>query len=64
VRSDTEYLRLAVEIATESRASGNHPFGALLVGPEGDVLPFSEAMRSAETLPLGSRSHLAVEAHH
>jgi tRNA(Arg) A34 adenosine deaminase TadA len=38
MRSDTEYLRLAVEIATESRASGNHPFGALLVGPEGDVL--------------------------
>ncbi|WP_287088924.1 hypothetical protein [Mesorhizobium sp.] len=32
------YLRLAVEIATESRASDNHPFGALLVGPEGDVL--------------------------
>ena len=38
MRSDTEYLRLTVEIATESRASGNHPFGALLVGPEGDVL--------------------------
>jgi hypothetical protein len=32
MRSDTEYLRLAVEIATESRASGNHPFGALLAG--------------------------------
>jgi tRNA(Arg) A34 adenosine deaminase TadA len=38
MRSDIEYLRLAVEIATQSRASGNHPFGALLVGPEGDVL--------------------------
>ncbi len=38
MKTDTEYLRLAVEIATESRASGNHPFGALLVGPEGDVL--------------------------
>ncbi|TIM06021.1 MAG: nucleoside deaminase, partial [Mesorhizobium sp.] len=38
MKSDTEYLSLAVEIATESRASGNHPFGALLVGPEGDVL--------------------------
>ena len=36
--SDTDYLRFAVEIATKSRASGNHPFGALLVGPEGDVL--------------------------
>ena len=38
MRSDTEYLRLAVEIATETRASGNHPFGVLLVGREGDVL--------------------------
>src|SRR5262249_16662069 len=38
MRSDIEYLRLAVKIASESRASGNHPFGALLIGPEGDVL--------------------------
>jgi tRNA(Arg) A34 adenosine deaminase TadA len=38
MKSDTDYLRLAMEIAAESRASGNHPFGALLVGPEGDVL--------------------------
>lgn len=38
MRSDTEYLRLAVDLAAESRATGNHPFGALLVGPEGDVL--------------------------
>ncbi len=38
MRTDTEYLRLAVEIARTSKASGNHPFGALLVGPDGDVL--------------------------
>jgi tRNA(Arg) A34 adenosine deaminase TadA len=38
MKNDAEYLRLAVKIAAESRASGNHPFGALLVGPEGDVL--------------------------
>jgi len=35
---DSEYLRLAVRIAGESRARGSHPFGALLVGPDGDVL--------------------------
>jgi tRNA(Arg) A34 adenosine deaminase TadA len=35
---DTEHLRLAIRIAGESRAGGNHPFGALLVGPDGDVL--------------------------
>ena len=38
MKSDTEYLRLTMEIAKESRAAGNHPFGALLVGPEGEVL--------------------------
>src|SRR5215510_15984042 len=38
MKSDTEYLRFAVETANESRDRGNHPFGALLVGPEGDVL--------------------------
>ena len=38
MNSDIEYLRHAVQIATESRAGGNHPFGALLVGPGGDVL--------------------------
>jgi tRNA(Arg) A34 adenosine deaminase TadA len=38
MESDVEYLRRAVRIARESRASGNHPFGALLVGPEGDIL--------------------------
>ncbi len=38
MRSDTDYLLLAVKIAAESRASGNHPFGALLVGPEGEIL--------------------------
>lgn len=38
MRSDAEYLRLTMKLAAESRASGSHPFGALLVGPEGDVL--------------------------
>lgn len=41
MRSDTDYLGFAIEIAAESRANGNHPFGALLVGPEGNVLLFS-----------------------
>lgn len=38
MKSDVDYLRLAIGIAAESRASGNHPFGALLVGPQGEVL--------------------------
>jgi tRNA(Arg) A34 adenosine deaminase TadA len=36
--SDEDYLRLTLEIARESRAAGNHPFGAILVGPDGAVL--------------------------
>lgn len=38
MRNDTDYLRRAIEIAGQSRAEGNHPFGALLVGPDGEVL--------------------------
>lgn len=32
------YLRTAVEVSRDSRAHGNTPFGAILVGPEGEVL--------------------------
>ncbi len=38
MKSDTDYLRIAIRIAAESRAGGNHPFGALLVGPDGGIL--------------------------
>ncbi len=32
------YLRLAFRVAEQSRAEGQHPFGAILVGPDGAVL--------------------------
>ncbi len=35
---DVEPLRRALELAAESRAAGNHPFGALLVDRDGTVL--------------------------
>ena len=35
---DEHYLRLAIEVARQARAAGNHPFGAILVGPDGAVL--------------------------
>ena len=38
MQSDVEYLRIAIGVAAQSRAAGNHPFGAILVGPEGDIL--------------------------
>ena len=31
-------LRLTFDIAREAREAGNHPFGAILVGPDGAVL--------------------------
>ncbi|MER8233249.1 nucleoside deaminase [Streptomyces sp. NPDC094049] len=36
--ADLQVLRAAVEVARRSRASGNHPFGAVLTGPSGEVL--------------------------
>jgi tRNA(Arg) A34 adenosine deaminase TadA len=39
---DEAFLRRAFEVARRARARGNHPFGAILVGPAGDVLIESE----------------------
>ncbi len=36
--SDEDFLRLAIAIASEARAAGNHPFGAILVSQDGSVL--------------------------
>jgi tRNA(Arg) A34 adenosine deaminase TadA len=36
--TDEEQLRLAYEVADRAYERGNHPFGAILVGPDGDVL--------------------------
>ena len=35
---DEAHLRRCFELAREARDAGNHPFGALLVGPDGRVL--------------------------
>jgi tRNA(Arg) A34 adenosine deaminase TadA len=42
--SDDEaaHLRAAIRLAAQARARGNHPFGALLVGPDGAVLAEAE----------------------
>jgi tRNA(Arg) A34 adenosine deaminase TadA len=39
---DLGHLRRAIELARLARQKGNHPFGALLVGPAGDVLAEAE----------------------
>ena len=38
MKTDEDYVRRTNEIARESRAAGNHPFGAILVGPDGAIL--------------------------
>ena len=38
------FLRRAIAVAERSRRTGNHPFGAILVGPDGAVL--MEAMNA------------------
>jgi tRNA(Arg) A34 adenosine deaminase TadA len=38
LKTDEDYLRLTLEIALRARQAGNHPFGAILVGPDGTVL--------------------------
>jgi tRNA(Arg) A34 adenosine deaminase TadA len=36
--ADARHLRRAFEVARGAQAHGNHPFGAILVGPDGAVL--------------------------
>ena len=38
MKTDEDYIRRTNEIARESRGAGNHPFGAILVGPDGAIL--------------------------
>jgi tRNA(Arg) A34 adenosine deaminase TadA len=35
---DQKYIRKAIEVASRARNHGNHPFGAILVGPENQIL--------------------------
>jgi tRNA(Arg) A34 adenosine deaminase TadA len=38
VKTDEDFIRLTLDIARHARAAGIHPFGAILVGPDGSVL--------------------------
>ena len=38
MKTDEDYVRRTNESARESGAAGNHPFGAILVGPDGAIL--------------------------
>ena len=65
------YLRRSFAVALRSRAHGNHPFGALLVGPDGAIL--MEAENSCVTTGdrtghaernLMTRASMAYDADH
>lgn len=45
--ADLRHLRAAIRLSQEARQRGDHPFGALLVGPDGEVL--SQAMNTVNT---------------
>ena len=36
--SDIKWLRRSFQAALRARSNGNHPFGAVLVGPDGELL--------------------------
>lgn len=38
IKNDRFYMLRAIELAFEAKASGDTPFGSILVGPEGDIL--------------------------
>ncbi|AEX24510.1 nucleoside deaminase [Vibrio sp. EJY3] len=38
MKHDIENLKLTIELAKLSVESGNHPFGAMLIGPDGEIL--------------------------
>ena len=57
---DLGFLRRAIELAARSRAAGNHPFGALIVGADGGVL--AEAMNRSVPGKGDATGHAELEA--
>ncbi|MEI2386907.1 nucleoside deaminase [Breoghania sp. JC706] len=45
---DEDHLRHAIAVAEQARKDGDHPFGCILVGPDGDVLMEQGNAYSAE----------------
>jgi len=68
---DEKYIRLSLEVASRARQHGNHPFGAILVGPDGEiyleaentVVTSSDITAHAETnlVRLASQQHSPEE---
>ena len=48
---DQSLLRQAIAVAARARKNGNHPFGALLLGPDGKVLAEAENQVTSQRDP-------------
>jgi tRNA(Arg) A34 adenosine deaminase TadA len=57
---DLGFLRRAIGVAARSRAAGNHPFGALIVGADGEVL--AEAINRSAPGKGDATGHAELEA--
>lgn len=61
-RDDIVHLRETLVISAESRKQGNHPFGALLAGPDGEVLLRCGNSHSVDGGPGHAEANVAREA--
>ena len=59
--NDRDYLRRAVAISQRSRANGNTPFGALLVGSKGEILLEQENIEITESNCTGHAETTLME---
>ncbi len=59
---DIEMLRETLVIAAESREKGNHPFGALLAGPDGEILLRCGNTHSTDGGPGHAEANVARQA--
>lgn len=60
--NDIEMLRETLVIAAKSREQGNHPFGALLAGPDGKILLRCGNTHSIDGGPGHAEANVAREA--
>jgi tRNA(Arg) A34 adenosine deaminase TadA len=57
--SDIAYLRLAIAVAAKAKAKGNHPFGAVLIDAEGNVIGEGENTVRTDGGPGHAETNLA-----
>jgi tRNA(Arg) A34 adenosine deaminase TadA len=59
---DVDYLRLTIDVASRSKDKGNHPFGAVLVDAQGQVVAEGENTVLADGGPGHAEANLARHA--